>query len=115
MDCRTAEGLVNRYIEHELPVNELEEFLDHVQKCSSCYEELETYFIVHEVTQQLDDNSSESVLDFKDLLEQDISSSRRYIRKKKIAWFLAGACICLLIAALAAVLVYVLMETAHIL
>lgn len=57
MDCRTAEGLVNRYIEHELPVNELEEFLEHVQNCPSCYEELETYFIVHEVTAQLDDNS----------------------------------------------------------
>ena len=50
MDCRTAEGLVNRYIEHELPVNELEEFLEHVQNCPSCYEELETYFIVHEVS-----------------------------------------------------------------
>ena len=98
MDCRTAEGLVNRYIEHELPVNELE-----------------AYFIVHEVTQQLDDNSSESVLDFKDLLEQDISSSRHYVRKKKIGWFLIGVSVCLLIAALAAILVYVLMETAHIL
>ena len=115
MDCRTAEGLVNRYIEHELPVNELEEFLEHVQNCPSCYEELETYFIVHEVTQQLDDNSSESVLDFKDLLELDISSSRHYVRKKKIGWFLIGVSVCLLIAALAAILVYVLMETAHIL
>ena len=35
MDCRTAEGLVNRYIEHELPVNELEEFLEHVQNLLS--------------------------------------------------------------------------------
>ena len=68
MDCRTAEGMVSSYIEHKLPVNELEEFLDHVEKCSSCYDELETYFIVHEVTQQLNDNSSNSVLDFKDLV-----------------------------------------------
>ena len=48
MDCRTAEGMVSSYIEHKLPVNELEEFLDHVESCSSCYDELETYFIVHE-------------------------------------------------------------------
>lgn len=47
MDCRTAEGMVSSYIEHKLPVNELEEFLDHVESCSSCYDELETYFIVH--------------------------------------------------------------------
>ena len=50
MDCQTAEGMVSRYIKHDLPLNELEEFLDHVQNCSSCYDELETYFIVHEVT-----------------------------------------------------------------
>mgnify|MGYP002975134094 CR=1 FL=1 len=35
MDCRTAEGMVSRYIKHDLPLNELEEFLDHVQNCSS--------------------------------------------------------------------------------
>ena len=115
MDCRTAEGMVSSYIEHKLPVNELEEFLDHVEKCSSCYDELETYFIVHEVTQQLNDNSSNSVLDFKDLLEQDIRKSRRYIRKKKLSWFIFGASICFMIAVLAAVLVYVMMETVHIL
>ena len=115
MNCRTAEGMVNRYISHDLPVDEMEEFLDHIQNCSSCYDELETYFIVHEVTQQLNDNSSNSVLDFKDLLEQDIRKSRRYIRKKKLSWFIFGASICLLIAVLAAVLVYVMMETVHIL
>ena len=41
MDCQTAEGMVSRYIKHDLPLNELEEFLDHVQNCSSCYDELE--------------------------------------------------------------------------
>ena len=29
MDCRTAEGMVSSYIKHDLPLNELEEFLDH--------------------------------------------------------------------------------------
>ena len=115
MDCRTAEGMVSSYIKHDLPLNELEEFLDHVQNCSSCYDELETYFIVHEVTQQLDDDSSDSVLDFKKLLEQDIRKSRRYICKKKLYRFCIGAMICLLIVALAAFLVYVMMQTVHVL
>lgn len=109
MDCRTAEGMVNSYIEHKLPVDELEEFLDHIQECSSCYDELETYFIVHEVMQQLDENSRESVLDFKDLLEQDIRSSQRYIRKKKCSWALVGMGVCIVIAVFAAVLVYLLL------
>lgn len=109
MDCRTAEGMVNSYIEHKLPVDELEDFLDHIQECSSCYDELETYFIVHEVMQQLDDNSRDSVLDFKDLMEQDIQSSRRYIRRKKWGWALIGSGICVVIAALAVLLVYLIL------
>ena len=43
MDCRTAESMVTRFIDHSLSVNELEEFLDHIEHCSSCYDELETY------------------------------------------------------------------------
>ena len=110
MNCRTAEGMVNGYINHELSLKELEEFLDHIQTCSSCYDELETYFIVHEAMQQLDDNDSGSVMDFKSLLEQDIRKSRRYIRKKKIGRFSVGVLLCILIVALAAFMVYVVMQ-----
>ena len=115
MDCSTAESMVNRYIDHTLSVNELESFLEHVEECSSCYDELETYFIVHEAMQQLNEDSGEYVLDFKDLLKQDIRKSRRYICKKKLYRFCIGAMICLLIVALAAFLVYVMMQTVHVL
>lgn len=113
MNCRSAEGMVNRYINHDLPVEELEEFLAHIEKCSSCYDELETYFIVHEAMQQLDENGSSSVLDFKTLLRQDIRSSRRYIRKKKICRLVTGAAICILGVALTAFLVYIVMQVIH--
>ena len=43
IDCRQAETLVARYIKHTLSTDELEEFLDHIEHCSSCYDELETY------------------------------------------------------------------------
>lgn len=55
MNCQTAESMVNRYIEHDLSVDELEDFLEHVENCPSCYDELETYFIVHAAMQQLDE------------------------------------------------------------
>ena len=41
MNCQTAESMVNRYIEHDLSVDELENFLEHVENCPSCYDELE--------------------------------------------------------------------------
>ena len=110
MDCRTAEGMVNRYISHTLSIEEMEEFLDHIQNCSSCYDELETYYIVHEVTQQLDASESESVLDFKKLLEMDIRKSRRTLRQKKITRFVIGIFACFLIILLAVFLFYAMME-----
>lgn len=57
MNCQTAESMVNRYIEHDLSVDELEDFLEHVENCPSCYDELETYFIVHAAMQQLDERA----------------------------------------------------------
>ena len=110
MNCRIAEGMVNKYINHTLPLNDLEDFLEHIEKCSSCYDELATYFIVHKAMQQLDDNDSGSVMDFKSLLEQDIRKSRRYIRKKKLGRFSVGVLLCILIVALAAFMVYVVMQ-----
>ena len=47
------------------------------------YDELETYFIVNKVTQQLDEQEDGSVLDFQKLLEQDIRRARRNIHKRR--------------------------------
>ena len=110
MNCRTAEGMVNRYISHDLPVDEMEEFLDHIQNCSSCYDELETYFIVHKAMEQLDENGKDQILDFRELLEEDIRKSRRYILKKKFFRTVEGVGICILAAGLAGFLLYAITQ-----
>ena len=106
MDCSTAESMVNRYIDHTLSVNELESFLEHVEECSSCYDELETYFIVHKAMEQLDENGKDQILDFRELLEEDIRKSRRYILKKRFFRTVFGVGICILAAGLAGFLFY---------
>ena len=83
MNCRIAEGMVNKYIDHTLPLNDLEDFLEHIEKCSSCYDELATYFIVHKAMQQLDEESRDSTLDLRELLEEDIRKSKHYILKMR--------------------------------
>lgn len=88
IDCRQAETLVARYIKHTLSTDELEEFLDHIEHCSSCYDELETYFIVHEAIQQLDEKEDGTVLDFRELLEQ-VSVDHADIPPEKMAHFLS--------------------------
>ena len=99
MDCRTAESMVTRFIDHSLSMNELEGFLDHIEHCPSCYDELETYFIVHEAMQQLDEDKDGKVLDFKKLLEQEIRRTRRNIHQKRVMYFVTGLfCVCAAIA-----------------
>lgn len=111
MNCQTAESMVNRYIEHDLSVNELEDFLDHVENCPSCYDELETYFIVHAAMRQLDEESGDSSLDLRELLEDDIRRSKHYILKMKFRRALSGVGFCTLIAGLGGFLIYIIMQT----
>ena len=111
MNCQTAESMVNRYIEHDLSVNELEDFLDHVENCPSCYDELETYFIVHAAMRQLDEESGDSSLDLRELLEDDILRSKQYILKMKFRRALSGVGFCTLIAGLGGFLIYIIMQT----
>ena len=111
MNCQTAESMVTRYIEHNLSVDELEGFIDHVENCPSCYDELETYFIVHAATQQLDEESKDSTLNFQELLKEDIQRSKHYILKMKFRRALGGVGFCALIAGLGGFLIYVIMQT----
>ena len=107
IDCRQAETLVARYIKHTLSTDELEEFLDHIEHCSSCYDELETYFIVHEAIQQLDEKEDGTVLDFRELLE------RRYIRQKRWLHFLSVIFFMAVVIAAASFVVFLVMEVTH--
>ena len=91
MNCQTAESMVTRYIEHDLSV-----------------EELETYFIVHAAIQQLDEESKDSTLDFRELLEEDIRKSKHYILKKKFRRALSAVGFCALIAGAGGFLIYIL-------
>lgn len=110
MNCQTAESMVNRYIEHDLSVDELEDFLEHVENCPSCYDELETYFIVHAAMQQLDEQSRDSTLDLRELLEEDIRKSKHYILKMRFRRAPSGMGFCALIAGLGGFLIYIIMQ-----
>ena len=110
MDCSEAEELVTRYINHTLSIKELEEFLEHIESCSSCYEELETYFIVHEAMMQLDEEEENSMLDFKHLLEQDIRKSRWYIYRQKSKNLMLAILFVLLVGVVAFFFVFIVMQ-----
>ena len=111
MNCQTAESMVTRYIEHDLSVDDLEGFIDHVENCPSCYDELETYFIVHAAVQQLDEESKDSTLNLQELLREDIRKSKRYILKMKLRRTLSAMGFCAIIAGLGGFLLYIITQT----
>jgi hypothetical protein len=41
MDCRKACSMAGPFIQNRIPIQKLEDFLNHIEKCSECKEELE--------------------------------------------------------------------------
>ena len=56
MNCLTAQSLISKYVNDELSNLELEAFLNHVEDCVDCMEELRIYYILSKGMQQLDDD-----------------------------------------------------------
>ena len=57
-------------------------------------------------TKRMFENGKDQILDFRELLEEDIRKSRRYILKKKFFRTVEGVVICILAAGLAGFLFY---------
>lgn len=84
MDCRTAESLINSYIKKTLTVEELEQFLEHVKTCPSCYDELETYYTVYFAMLHLDGEKENESFDINSMLKEDIRRREGRVRRFKL-------------------------------
>lgn len=82
MTCKEVEQMVMPYINDELTDRELAKFLEHIENCQSCYEELEIYYTLYAGLSQLD-GENESV-DMRNLMRDALHMSRMRVRGKKI-------------------------------
>lgn len=55
MTCTQAQGYITPFINDQIDVNELEEFLNHIENCQECREELEVYYTLLTAMKQLDE------------------------------------------------------------
>ena len=88
MKCREAERLVMPYIQDELTDGELEEFLEHVETCPSCQEELEIYFMVSLGLRQLDEGTGS--FNMKQELEEILDLSYRRVHFVRTPFFFSS-------------------------
>lgn len=88
MDCREVQKLVMPYIQDELTDRELEDFLEHVEACPDCQEELEIYFMVSLGLKQLDEGTGS--FNMKQEMAEALENSYRrvrFVRRLKIACY----------------------------
>ncbi len=79
MDCRQAEKLVVPYIKDELHMDELDDFLEHVEYCDNCMEELEIHYMVDVGLRKLDEDDAE--YDIVGDLQRKLESSAFHIQR----------------------------------
>ncbi len=79
MNCREAERLVVPYIKDELNMDELDDFLEHVEYCDNCMEELEIHYMVDVGLRKLDED--DTVYDIVGDLQRKLESSAFRIQR----------------------------------
>ena len=60
MDCRTFESKIPAYIAGKLNMEDMQEFLEHMDTCSACYDELEITYSVMQGIRQLDSEDGDA-------------------------------------------------------
>jgi len=95
MTCLRAQSLITPFIDDKLNIKELEEFIDHINSCDVCREELEVYFALLTAMKQLDEDknlsdnfSRELALKLERLQEKIIHVKYAYYRKISVLIFL---------------------------
>lgn len=106
MDCKKAQNLLIHYINNELKDEELEEFLDHIENCKECYEELEIHFTVQYALQKLDEDDKVS-FDIPKMLKENLKNSKTRVIRRKI---LRYASTCMMVVAEFLLLLTVMMQ-----
>lgn len=56
MTCAKVQSLITPFINDELNLDELDEFIEHVRSCPECREELEVYYALLTAMKQLDED-----------------------------------------------------------
>lgn len=97
MDCKNTILRIDKFLKKEMHGHELEEFLDHVENCRECYEELETYYTVDRTLHYLDKNI-EGSYNIPMAMKRDMRGARKRVRRMRLLRRLLGFLLVVMIA-----------------
>lgn len=86
MKCHDVQRMISGFIEKKLTDEQLEGFLEHIENCQDCYDELEVYYMITIGLMQLDEDHT-GTMDLKKNLKDFISEQNKelYMRKRLAA------------------------------
>jgi hypothetical protein len=82
MTCIKAQAMITPFINNKLTIKELEEFLEHVNSCDGCREELEVYYALLTAMKQLDEDKNLSSNYSQELVDKLEKSHEKVIHVK---------------------------------
>lgn len=82
MKCEDAIKNMDRFVNHNMTTKELADFLEHIDSCPSCYEELETYYTVAIALHYLEKNDGEGY-NIPLRLQHNLQEARNRVRREK--------------------------------
>ena len=85
MDCKIFNEKINSFINDNIEEEELESFIEHYESCDNCKEEMDIYFMIHNIFDVNGiDSFDKSTSDFEYNLSEKITS---FMDKKKTVIF----------------------------
>ena len=104
MDCAEVSRLTKDFVEDRLKPADVLKYLRHIDGCSACRKEAETYFLLDRVRQSLDQDARTADYDFRGAFEKDLLKKKHTLR----TIFILRALTVLLLLAAAGVLVWLI-------
>lgn len=88
MDCKEIQKMIPRFIQDDLENKELRAFVEHINQCGECREELDIQYLVAEGMQRLEKGST---FDLQNELAIKLHRASRRIRdRRRVLWFMCG-------------------------
>lgn len=82
MECSDARKQIVPFIKKQLSIDDTYRFINHINGCSECMDELEIYYILeHGLSDDYDDEIS---FDFKEMLNKQLSEEKSEIESDRL-------------------------------
>lgn len=82
MNCKEVQSKILLFFEDELEIEQLELFLEHIEHCETCREELEVYYTLHVAMRLLEESNESSYhSNYQIDLERELYRARERCKK----------------------------------